>query len=374
MSSGRSVCTVADIRTDNGSASNVQRLRMTLQGMPYTNSSAKQQNNFRQKPVGKAFALIPPKPANETSHWNIEHLKPTEEKVEIIKVYLEAKAKNQTNHEQNVKDLQEEVQQIQETCYTLTKFRENIAEKLNRKKSDASPMNEQMQVEVQSDEETEKMREMTKKLYARLQEAERKHQAEKKALEGKASHYRQELAHTGEALRSAKDGLEERDLKIEELQRLMNGMEQEHKTLLVKMKESEKELTEMRMLNQNSQQLQTRSVQLEKEVSTLREKIHHLDDMLKSQQRKVRQMIEQLEVSKTHIQEKDKIIQDLQEKVSFLEAENREMHDRMAYLETNQGASTSTFRSLGSTELLLRKTPLPSMPNKRLPLFRVVET
>uniref|UniRef100_H2ZY70 Tuftelin 1a n=1 Tax=Latimeria chalumnae TaxID=7897 RepID=H2ZY70_LATCH len=318
---------------------------------------------------------------------------------EIIKVYLEAKAKNQTNHEQNVKDLQEEVQQIQETCYTLTKFRENIAEKLNRKKSDASPMNEQMQVrrktpqvtatgaisllqlyqvEVQSDEETEKMREMTKKLYARLQEAERKHQAEKKALEGKASHYRQELAHTGEALRSAKDGLEERDLKIEELQRLMNGMEQEHKTLLVKMKESEKELTEMRMLNQNSQQLQTRSVQLEKEVSTLREKIHHLDDMLKSQQRKVRQMIEQLEVSKTHIQEKDKIIQDLQEKVSFLEAENREMHDRMAYLETNQGASTSTFRSLGSTELLLRsgekKTPLPSMPNKRLPLFRVVET
>jgi len=37
-----------------------------------------------------------------------------------------------------------------------------------------------------------------------------------------------------------------------------------------------------------------RSAQLEKEVATLREKIHHLDDMLKSQQRKVRQMIEQV--------------------------------------------------------------------------------
>lgn len=33
---------------------------------------------------------------------------------------------------------------------------------------------------------------------------------------------------------------------------------------------------------------------LEKEVAGLREKIHHLDDMLKSQQRKVRQMIEQV--------------------------------------------------------------------------------
>lgn len=33
---------------------------------------------------------------------------------------------------------------------------------------------------------------------------------------------------------------------------------------------------------------------MEKEVAGLREKIHHLDDMLKSQQRKVRQMIEQV--------------------------------------------------------------------------------
>lgn len=37
-----------------------------------------------------------------------------------------------------------------------------------------------------------------------------------------------------------------------------------------------------------------RSAKLEKEVAMLREKIHHLDDMLKSQQRKVRQMIEQV--------------------------------------------------------------------------------
>jgi hypothetical protein len=37
-----------------------------------------------------------------------------------------------------------------------------------------------------------------------------------------------------------------------------------------------------------------RAATLEKEVAVLREKIHHLDDMLKSQQRKVRQMIEQV--------------------------------------------------------------------------------
>lgn len=37
-----------------------------------------------------------------------------------------------------------------------------------------------------------------------------------------------------------------------------------------------------------------RTEQLEKEVAILKEKIHHLDDMLKSQQRKVRHMIEQV--------------------------------------------------------------------------------
>lgn len=37
-----------------------------------------------------------------------------------------------------------------------------------------------------------------------------------------------------------------------------------------------------------------RSEQLEKELAVLKEKNHQLDDMLKSQQRKVRHMIEQV--------------------------------------------------------------------------------
>ncbi|KAM7042147.1 uncharacterized protein M8220_007449 isoform 4-T4 [Acridotheres tristis] len=64
-----------------------------------------------------------------------------------------------------------------------------------------------------------------------------------------------------------------------------------------------------------------RSSQLEKEVATLSEKIHHLDDMLKSQQRKVRHMIEQLQNSKSVIQKKQAELQELQELVSYLEDE-----------------------------------------------------
>lgn len=95
---------------------------------------------------------------------------------------------------------------------------------------------------------------------------------------------------------------------------------------------------------------------MEKELAVLKEKIHHLDDMLKSQQRKVRHMIEQvrrtcvrlckannlslasylggthplfdfmfahlqLQNSRMVIQERDRVIKELEERVAFLEAE-----------------------------------------------------
>lgn len=44
-----------------------------------------------------------------------------------------------------------------------------------------------------------------------------------------------------------------------------------------------------------------RCAELEKEVAVLKEKIHHLDDMLKCQQRKVRQMIEQVFMHKSRL-------------------------------------------------------------------------
>lgn len=50
-----------------------------------------------------------------------------------------------------------------------------------------------------------------------------------------------------------------------------------------------------------------RCAELEKEVAALKEKIHHLDDMLKSQQRKIRLMIEQVfPLVETNTQEANK--------------------------------------------------------------------
>ncbi|NXG83617.1 TUFT1 protein, partial [Stercorarius parasiticus] len=118
-----------------------------------------------------------------------------------------------------------------------------------------------------------------------------------------------------------------------------------------------------------------RSAQLEKEVATLREKIHHLDDMLKSQQRKVRQMIEQLQNSKTVIQAKDAVIQELKERVAYLEAENLEMHDRIEHLiekQVSRGSHSSRARS--KSEYVSRYAGNTLTGPKPLPLIRVVET
>ncbi|NWQ84431.1 TUFT1 protein, partial [Columbina picui] len=126
---------------------------------------------------------------------------------------------------------------------------------------------------------------------------------------------------------------------------------QEHRTLLLKMKEGEAELARLRSVEGDKLAQQDRSAQLEKEVAALREKIHHLDDMLKSQQRKVRQMIEQLQNSKTVIQAKDAVIQELKERVAYLEAEvrsNLEMHDRIEHLiekQVSRGGHSARARS-----------------------------
>uniref|UniRef100_A0A803YNV8 Tuftelin 1 n=1 Tax=Meleagris gallopavo TaxID=9103 RepID=A0A803YNV8_MELGA len=191
-------------------------------------------------------------------------------------------------------------------------------------------------------------------------------------LQRTVSRYREEAEQTNCALRRAERSVVEKELQVDELQRLLAGMEKEHRTLLLKMKDSEAELARLRSVEGDKLAEQDRSAKLEKEVAMLREKIHHLDDMLKSQQRKVRQMIEQLQNSKTVIQAKDAVIQELKEKVAYLEAENLEMHDRIEHLiekQVSRGGHSSRARS--KSEYVSSKRLMGPKP---LPLIRVVET
>ncbi|OXB53796.1 hypothetical protein ASZ78_000042 [Callipepla squamata] len=318
------------------------------------------------QPVGKAFAMV----ANRSSNGHAlasERIKSNDGDEEIIKVYLKARAEGSANHEEHVSQLKSEVRHIQEARSFLKKLREDLSSKLESRQGDkehtqvleeqngswlqperlhAEPWEEQD--EDCSGADVEKMRQTVRRLYTRLQEAEKCHQLEKKDLERTVSRYRDEAEQTSCALRRAERSVVEKEVQVDELQRLLAGMEKEHRSLLLKMKDSEAELARLRSVEGDKLAEQDRSAKLEKEVAMLREKIHHLDDMLKSQQRKVRQMIEQLQNSKTVIQAKDAAIQELKEKVAYLEAENLEMHDRIEHLiekQVSRGGHSSRARS-----------------------------
>ncbi|XP_003451013.1 tuftelin 1a [Oreochromis niloticus] len=377
----RSLCTFEDIRSQEY-GDGCRRLRLTLHDQ--NQAAARSTEQHRDKPVGRAFALV--QPANERTALTSEPVKSTEEQVEIIKVYLEARKKEQQKHQENLKMLSDEVSQIQEVRYCLKTLREQMAAKnkphtngwkvgipFRKSTSSTKPGAKDDGQDVDDEAERSKLREVSKRLYAQMQEAEKKHLEEKERLQAEGSRLRERLSDQQEKLRSTEEASEKKDQRIDELQRLLGGMEQESATLREAIRNREDELRELRKIREEGHKGVERTEQLEKEVAILKEKIHHLDDMLKSQQRKVRHMIEQLQNSRMVIQERDRVIKELEEKVAFLEAENREMHDQVDYFLGGQ-RSNSYLSSERNAQIVYSKPIKPSTSsNKPLPFIKVIE-
>nr|XP_006114017.1 tuftelin isoform X5 [Pelodiscus sinensis] len=362
MSRARGVCALVEMRPDTQSPDSVTVLRLTLQN----DLPGERWDQVKQKPVGRAFAMVANKSSNGHS-LSSECIKSSDGHEEIIKVYLKARAEDKVKHEQNITQLKSEVRYMQEIIEKQNGIWWNPDGLYRNSLED--------QEDDYSGEDIEKIRETARRLFMKLQEAEKQHQSDKTSFEVTTSQYQKEVEQTNAALKKAEEDLVGKEVKLEELQRLMSGMEKEHRSLLLKMKEGEAELEKLRRLQNDKLAEQDRSAKLEKEVATLREKIHHLDDMLKSQQRKVRQMIEQLQNSKTVIHSKDVIIQELKERVAYLEAENLEMHDRIEHLiekQVNSGSYTTRPRS--KSEYVSSKRLVKPVGPKPLPLIRVLET
>uniref|UniRef100_A0A8D2MSU8 Tuftelin 1 n=1 Tax=Zonotrichia albicollis TaxID=44394 RepID=A0A8D2MSU8_ZONAL len=280
----------------------------------------------KQKPVGRAFAMVAKR--SDGNSLASECVKSKDGDEEIIKVYLKARA----DHEEPVTQLKSEVRHIQEAGSALKKLREDLSTKLQTR----TEFLEFREFQESSEEDPEAPR-----LLWRLQEAEKRHQLERSGLERALLRCQEDVERVDSARSRA-------ETEVEQLQRLLAGMEKDHRDLLARMESGQAELERLRKAEGERAAQQERSSQLEKEVAGLREKIHHLDDMLKSQQRKVRQMIEQLQNSKSVIQAKDAAIQELKERVSYLEAENLEMHDRIEHLiekQVSRGGSSARARS-----------------------------
>uniref|UniRef100_A0A8U7N5T9 Uncharacterized protein n=1 Tax=Corvus moneduloides TaxID=1196302 RepID=A0A8U7N5T9_CORMO len=336
-------------------------------------------------PVGRAFAMVAKR--SDGNSLASECVKSNEGDEEIIKVYLKARA----DHEEPVTQLKSEVRHIQEVKFPKfpqislksPRFPTNFHEFPKIPPTPGSPFPAEFTSHPSEIRESSEGFFSPRGFLRDLQEdpPARERSGMSPGIQGKpfpvffqrtVARYQEEVERAGSALRRAEKDAAEKEMEVEELQRLLASMEKEHRNLLARMEAGEAELERLRKVEGDKVAQQDRSAQLEKEVAALREKIHHLDDMLKSQQRKVRQMIEQLQNSKTVIQAKDAAIQELKERVSYLEAENLEMHDRIEHLieqQVSRGGLSARARSK-SEYVSSKRLPGP----KPLPLIRVVET
>ncbi|XP_058571733.1 tuftelin isoform X2 [Neofelis nebulosa] len=391
MNGTRNWCTLVDVHPEGQTAGCVDILRLTLQ----SELTGDELEHIAEKAGRRTFAMVS---GRSTSHSLASELvKSNDGHEEIIKVYLKGRAGDKMIHEKNINQLKSEVQYIQEARNCLQKLREDISSKLDRDPGD-SLQGQEIQVVLEKpnglnpspttlyssppeadtyiNEDVKSLRKTVRDLLVKLQEAERQHQSDRVAFEVTLSQCQREAEQSRVALQRAEDRVQQKEAEAGELQKRLLGMQEEHQALLVKVREGEMALEELQIKNTDCQTEREKAANLEKEVAGLREKIHHLDDMLKSQQRKVRQMIEQLQNSKAVVQSKDSTIQELKEKIAYLEAENLEMHDRMEHLIEKQVShgnfSTQTWaktESLGSVRI-----SKPPSPNKPMPLIRVVET
>ncbi|XP_029087016.1 tuftelin isoform X1 [Monodon monoceros] len=390
MNGTHSWCTLVDVHPEGQAAGSVDILRLTLQG----ELTGDELERIAQKAGRKTYAMV----SGRSSGHSLasELVKSNDGHEEIIKVYLKGKSGDKMIHEKNINQLKSEVQYIQEARNCLQKLREDISRKLDRNPGDSvhqqeiqvvlekpngfsqgplTPHSSPPEVDTYIDEDVESLRRTVQDLLVKLQEAERQHQSDRVDFEVTLSRYQREAEQNQVALQRAEDRVEQKEAEVGELQRCFLGMETEHQALLAKVREGETALEELRSKKVDCQAEQEKAANLEKEVAGLRQKIHHLDDMLKSQQRKVRQMIEQLQNSKAVIQSKDTAIQELKEKIAYLEAENLEMHDRMEHLIEKQithgnfsTQNRTKTENLGSVRITKPPSPKP------MPLIRVVET
>ncbi|XP_006055186.3 tuftelin isoform X3 [Bubalus bubalis] len=360
MNGTRNWCTLVDVHPEGQAAGSMDVLRLTLQ----SELTGDELERIAQKAGRKTYAMVS---SRSTSHpLASELVESNDGHEEIIKVYLKGRSGDKMIHEKNINQLKSEVQYIQEV----------VLEKPNGlSEGPLTTYSSPPEVDTHINEDVESLRKTIQDLLVKLQEAERQHQSDCSAFKVTLSQYQREARQSQVALQRAEDRAEQKEAEVGELQRRLQGMETEYQAILAKVREGETALEELRSKNIDCRAEQEKAANLEKEVAGLREKIHHLDDMLKSQQRKVRQMIEQLQNSKAVIQSKDTTIQELKEKIAYLEAENLEMHDRMEHLIEKQiSHGNFSTQNRAKTEnpgsIRISKPPSP----KPMPLIRVVET
>uniref|UniRef100_A0A8D1GV62 Myocardial zonula adherens protein n=1 Tax=Sus scrofa TaxID=9823 RepID=A0A8D1GV62_PIG len=194
----------------------------------------------------------------------------------------------------SIKDQIRNLQQTYEA--SMDKLREK-----QRQLEVAQVENQLLKMKVESSQEAnaEVMREMTRKLYSqyeeKLHEEQQRHSAEKEALLEETNNFLKAIEEANKKMQAAEISLEEKDQRIGELDRLIERMEKVTRLgpLAQPALQAALRLWEASATDP-SRQRGREYQQLEEASASLRERIRHLDDMVHCQQKKVKQMVEEV--------------------------------------------------------------------------------
>lgn len=222
------------------------------------------------------------------------------------------------------------------------------------------------QVETSQEANTQALKELSAKLQReyeeQLQEQQRKYREEIEALQAQLDDYMKRLEEAERNAQIAEAKIAERDQRITEVERLLNCMAQEKGDLIKKLCDCEQRLRGLDETDHADKAAAKQSEQLKGEAAELRERIKHLNDMVFSQQRKVKAMIEEVETLRAKVAQKDMFITELLDRIAIVECENNELEDKLKYFMSIQKASETkvSTRDIGvGCDLPVRSEELP---------------
>ncbi|XP_047437077.1 protein GRINL1A isoform X4 [Mugil cephalus] len=234
--------------------------------------------------------------------------------------------------------LKEEVKSLRSTC-------DKTQEKLRDKEQElaaAQAENQALRHQVESSQKTnsQALQELSEKLQReyeeKLQQEQQKHREEIEKLQAQLDEYIRRLEEAERNIQIGEAKIAERDQRIIEVERLLDCMGKEKGQLQKKLQECEQRLRLMELTDKTDATAAKRSKELQSEVTDLRERIKHLNDMVFCQQRKVKGMIEEVESLRAKVAQKDMFISELLDRIAIVECENNELEDKLKYFMSTQ--------------------------------------
>ncbi|XP_061078269.1 myocardial zonula adherens protein-like isoform X1 [Conger conger] len=235
--------------------------------------------------------------------------------------------------------------QNQEDLRSLRSSREQAEAKvmeLEHQLATAHVENSNLKLQVESCQETtdRRMKLLTQRLHnqyeEQLEETKRRHLEEIEALQVQISEYVRRIEEAEENVRIAEAKIAERDERISEVERLLDCMGKEKTQLQLQLQDCERQLNSLKQADQVDAASVKMSKQLEGEATDLQERIKHLNDMVFSQQKKVKGMIKEIDALRAKVAQKDTDIADLLDRIAIVECENNELEDKLKYFMSQQ--------------------------------------